>query len=161
MPRGSVSPYPKRNAKIYEMWNEGLRGTEIGRKFGMTRSAVIGVVHRAPAGVITRTIADFVPKPKAKPIPRITIAKVAAPIPVPDVAPVLLGAPGDLLDSGCKFIEGDPLNGGRMCGCAVHKRGSSWCAHHYKNYVRNPVQPKARKQNDRTHYSAGTTTAWC
>lgn len=38
-----------RNEKILALWNQGLSGSKVAQRLGITRSAVLGVIHRARA----------------------------------------------------------------------------------------------------------------
>ena len=62
--------------RIKALWLEGKSASEIGPRFGMSRSAICGAVYRMGLG---REKAAGVPKPKAAPRPR----KPAAPKPHP------------------------------------------------------------------------------
>lgn len=53
---------PERTAALIALWNEELSTSEIGRRLGITKNAVIGKVHRL--GLTQRR-----PSPKAKPEP--------------------------------------------------------------------------------------------
>jgi GcrA cell cycle regulator len=53
---------PERAAALIALWNEDLSTSEIGRRLGITKNAVIGKVHRL--GLTQRR-----PSPKAKPEP--------------------------------------------------------------------------------------------
>jgi hypothetical protein len=59
----SSPTYPERNEQIVKLWNNGLTSRMIGDQFGITRNAVLGVVHRN-INAVTREIKRMKPRPK-------------------------------------------------------------------------------------------------
>lgn len=134
--------------KLRALWDEGLTGGQISRRFRgrYSRNAIIGKVHRM--GLPLRgnpykarqkrqqqrpaKIASKVVKPKTA-VSAVTkaIASVAVlPLPVEETAPIGLKTLLELEDEDCRWFYGDPKVVKRgFCGCKAIP-GTSWCAKH-------------------------------
>ncbi len=111
---------PERTAALIALWNEGLPASEIGRRLGVTKNAVVGKVHRLG-----------LPK-RQSPIP-------SKPRPVADVVKL------DTLGSNmCSWPEGEPGEEGfHFCGEPV-VHGKPYCAAHCaRAYVKPSKDRKA------------------
>lgn len=133
--------------QVYEQWNAGDSASIIASRFGKSRNAIIGLIHRAPAHLITRDRKAPTNIRRQAPVERFSVKPL--PVHKPELtAPEPIGPVGESSD-GCQFIFGDThTSEWRMCGCAVHKKGSSWCEYHYVKHVRNPIQPNRRRTTD-------------
>lgn len=96
---------PERTAALIALWNENLSTSEIGRRLGITKNAVIGKVHRL--GLPQRR-----PSPKLKPEP-LHVLKL------------------DALRAGmCSWPIGEPGEEGfHFCGSPATP-GKPYCAEH-------------------------------
>ncbi|ATQ70282.1 GcrA cell cycle regulator [Methylosinus trichosporium OB3b] len=145
-----------RIATVARLWAEGCTAAQIAAEIGggITRSAVIGKVHRlglparergvrtkaARAAIITPPPAQAVKRPAEKAAPVV----VARPAPVPALAPpvdcgetALVASILDLVEGQCRW----PLAAG-FCG-RPSAGGKSYCAHHALRSVnpRGPMRP--------------------
>lgn len=102
---GSAEWTPERTAALIALWNEELSTSEIGRRLGITKNAVIGKVHRL--GLQQRRPS---PKPKEEVVHYLRL---------------------DRLHTGmCSWPIGEPGDADfHFCGEAVVP-GKPYCAHH-------------------------------
>lgn len=119
----SVEWTPERIAALIALWNESLPTSEIGRRLGVTKNAVIGKVHRL--GLAKRR-----PSPKA------------------DTEAVRLVRLDSLGANMCSWPVGNPGDEDfHFCGAEVVP-GKPYCAHHCAvAYVRTP--PASRDSSGR------------
>jgi GcrA cell cycle regulator len=146
---------PQRLETLRTLWTEGHSASEIAQHLGgVTRNAVIGVVHRRgwkkridpnsnstgrTERVRQKRKARRVAAPRLNPAPKIKLpADLAAARAIP-MSDVLLC---DAAPSMCKFMAGDPAHDPRVCGRAT-MRGRVYCADHVALcYV--PADPKKK-----------------
>lgn len=135
---------------VVSLWNEGTTSGEISAALGISRSAVMGIVHRAKRlGKIKR-------KPRAKPI--VAATPMAAPKPAPAISPrkkvtlaivsiqrdpempkkpapppppqLPLYQPKTITQLGpfdCRWIRAD----NKYCGHPARSARTPWCDEHY------------------------------
>jgi GcrA cell cycle regulator len=132
--------------KLRALWNEGLTGGQISRRFcgRYSRNAIIGKVHRMGLPLRGRDsdakrrvkrikeIKAEKAKPKAavSPVTKAIASVVAMPLPVEETAPIGLKTLLELEDEDCRWFYGDPKVVKRgFCGCKTVP-GTSWCAKH-------------------------------
>lgn len=134
--------------KLRKLWEEGLSGGQISKRFDglYSRNAIIGKVHRM--GLPLRgnpykarkkrqqqrpaKIAAKVAKPKAavSAVTKAIASVVAMPLPVEETAPTGLKTLHELEPDDCRWFYGDPKQTPRgFCGCKTVP-GTSWCAKH-------------------------------
>lgn len=157
-----------RETQLVEMWQSGLTGSQIAKRLGgVTRSAVIGKVHRM--GMARKTNLGLARKLGAKksrkrkgakrPVLKFGRERTEAPVkpsPLPPERekPAQLFHLADLEDHQCRYYDGDPKQSdGGYCGCAT-ATGSSYCAEHHAVVY----QPIAR--TERLRRSPGDITMW-
>ena len=131
--------------------------SQVGARFGVTRNAVLGLVHRTrklgievvtfcpPARSIGSNIVAIRPTLPV-PTPRLPVVRTPAPVvcevpaPVVPIANSTMSGPVSLVDAGprqCRAIEGES-DEGLCCGAEVEGRGS-WCARH-RAVFRSPAK---------------------
>lgn len=132
--------------KLRALWNEGLTGGQISRRFcgRYSRNAIIGKVHRMGLPLRGRDsdakrrvkrikeIKAEKAKPKAavSPVTKAIAAVAVLPLPVEETAPIGLKTLLDLEEKDCRWFYGDPRQVKRgFCGCKT-VLGTSWCAKH-------------------------------
>ena len=132
------------------LWDEGVLTTEIGRRVGCSKHAVVGFAHRngwpprpSPLGRRKGEVREAVPRLPDKPHRRPQEGEVrrASPktLPAPRAAcnPLPLAAP-TVVFRHCQWTD-SPGRPWRFCG-APATRGA-WCAeHHARAYTRSPRQ---------------------
>jgi GcrA cell cycle regulator len=168
-PPGVLWPEPRVEA-LKRAWREGLSASQIAGRLGggLTRSAVIGKLHRLglcggrkPSAPRTPATSPATPGLRVRPGP--TLLKMVWPQPDPDVAPPRVGrlaagaapppsAPGAkyLRDMGpreCRFGLGDPGegHGALQLFCAAPTTGHVYCAHHRAIAILPPLSPREQK----------------
>lgn len=131
-------------AEVKELWYaEELTADEIGRRFGVSRNAIIGLSNRR--GWAGRSLGE----PRAKKFPPTIayndetdtpVAKgppvTPAPAPVPQTTPPppppprpsRSSAAGLWRPDSCQWIEGDPRRDAK-CGGRIARTGAAYCAH--------------------------------
>ena len=118
---------PEACDKLKAMWTAGNSGSEIARVLGngLTRSAVMGKVHRM--GLKTHPIGLHL---------AVSTKKASVPLPKPKPGPIEHFPPAIFPETWaekdqCKHISGDPLAPNwNMCGNVV-KPGSNYCPYHH------------------------------
>lgn len=110
----------ERRAELVRLWNEGKTALEIGKEWGISRSAVIGQIYRMRK-VGGETIRSVVRQVRLRDV-------TAREGETPERAPLN----GDVTDrEGCRYVLGDPGDDDwHYCG-KKRKSGSSYCAHHH------------------------------
>lgn len=154
-----TAPWPEeRLAKLVELWKEGLSATQCSKALGdgLTRSAVIGMVHRRPDlfakrgspinKATLRRRPENSPKLRSKrwekavvTLAPVTIETVPAVFPTPEPPVIqwpILQEPGipfmELRETTCKYpLEGPTKPPYRFCGASAVE-GHSWCKEHKK-----------------------------
>lgn len=130
----------QRKTIVTTMWNAGETSTHIADTFGVSRSAILGLIHRM--GLSNRRVVT----PRAARKPKATTkfnfatnASKAAPKPVerePYVYRETVVTPAeqrlsfdDIVDGRCKYAHGDtpPYS---FCGAKSAALGGSWCETH-------------------------------
>ena len=134
---------PERIAELTRLWNDGLATSEIGKRLGISKNAVVGKAHRLhlsarPSPIrrmILRSPIVRAPRPVAE--PRHHAAVPAAPQPAPMPERVV-----ELSNQACKWPIGHPNEPGfHFCGERAIV-GKPYCqAHTAVAYVR--AKPKA------------------
>lgn len=151
---GGMSWTPDRREEAAKLWNDGYSASQIARKLGrgITRNAVIGVIHRsglskrstpsAPARVAAgKALRNRLPaKPKPAPAPRTSVPPVRvsetrtyAPPPTRPLPPAPPSGPGrrtilTIRAGECRWPIGDPAEPGfTLCGC---KTEATYCEGH-------------------------------
>ncbi len=135
---------PERIAELTKLWNEGLATSEIGKRLGISKNAVVGKAHRLHLSarpspirrVMMRSALPRPPRPVAE--PRHVLPAVAhAPTPAPQPERVV-----ELSNQTCKWPIGHPNETGfHFCGERAIV-GKPYCqAHTAIAYVR--AKPKA------------------
>lgn len=113
--------------RIIELAKAGVTRKDIGAKFGLSRSALCGILWRRGIAPAARP-AKGAKKPAHK-LARLKTAKPSNPVPVKFTNLVNLESPGvswgDLQLSHCRW----PLDGDRWCGQT--KREGSYCFLHF------------------------------
>ncbi len=111
---------PKRISTLIALWDEGITTTEIGRRLGITKNAVVGKVHRL--GLAKRRASTQTRK-AAETSEIISLGRLGAGM--------------------CSWPEGDPRKDDlRFCGQKT-VTGRPYCAEHCaKAYVRNTKSEK-------------------
>lgn len=132
--------------KLRALWNEGLTGGQISRRFcgRYSRNAIIGKVHRmglplrgrdSDAKRRVKRIKEIkAEKAKTKdavsPVTKAIAAVAVLPLPVEETAPIGLKTLLDLEEKDCRWFYGDPRQVKRgFCGCKAIP-GTNWCAKH-------------------------------
>jgi len=134
----------ERNEKISELWEKGYTSGEIARKLGITRSAVMGLIHRFRANgenISRRKEQRFAvepPKEEVEPMvkqfdkpdrpPKIK----AMPLPEEPPAPPMTGGNCTFMGltyRSCRYIIG-PVRGLDTIYCGEPKAGRSFCKEH-------------------------------
>ena len=125
----SVDWTEDRIAILTQLWSEGIATSEIGRRLGVTKNAVVGKVHRLG-----------LPK-RQSPIQRKPAKKKKAP--EPEIITM-----DKLRNDMCAWPIGDPgLPGFHFCG-AKSTEGKPYCEPHCEQaYVRNMKDDKRRAAN--------------
>ena len=125
----SVDWTEDRIAILTQHWSEGIATSEIGRRLGVTKNAVVGKVHRLG-----------LPK-RQSPIQRKPAKKKKAP--EPEIITM-----DKLRNDMCAWPIGDPgLPGFHFCG-AKSTEGKPYCEPHCEQaYVRNMKDDKRRAAN--------------
>lgn len=129
-----------RNQKIIDMWNEKQTSPEIAKAMGMTRSAVMGVVHRhGERKTISKTKASLpAPAPAPKPAKVQKPAPIKVAVPVPEKISPIKKQGKNIMDLGpfdCRWVFDD----GSFC--LEKKANKSYCTEHSK-IVYVPVYKK-------------------
>lgn len=156
----------ERETQLVEMWQSGLTGSQIAKRLGgVTRSAVIGKVHRmglaARGTPIKRTRKLGARKSTKRKSPGLKFGKERteapvkpSPLPSEREKPARLFQLAELEDHQCRYYYGDPKQSdGGYCGCAT-ATGSSYCTEHHAVVY----QPAAR--TERLRRSPGDITMW-
>lgn len=133
---------PERKQIVITLWNEGQTAESIGSVFGVSRSAILGVVHRMG---LQKRRGDARPRANRKPITKFNFASgkggrepLATVAKDPFVHRETVVAPEDqriafeaLEDGRCKYAHGDdpPYS---FCGAKAVAFGVSWCATHFQ-----------------------------
>ena len=136
-------------AKLRGLWDEGHPTAEIGRRLGVSKSAVIGKVHRLrlpgrPSPIIQAAPTESRPRPKRAPIPNlaemmsIQVCGHAAGQPgaptngEPGAAPLSLPVRSKTIARTCCWPIGDPgTRGFRFCDTSAIL-GKPYCEDHAK-----------------------------
>jgi GcrA cell cycle regulator len=135
-------------ADLMRLWNEGLSTSEIGKRLGITKNAVVGKAHRlhlsARPSPIKRVALRLPLVKPALPKPAMTTAPVASPAaqPAPQTAPT--SAPKravEMTPHSCRWPIGHPGDSGfHFCGDSALP-GKPYCSTHAAAaYVK--VKPK-------------------
>ena len=111
----------ERNEAIGDMWQENqLTASQIANEFGITKGAVMGVIHRLRAsGRVLDHRSD-----KKKPVAYQTFKSKLAP---PNTGVTIMG----LTSRSCRYILGD-IDGENTIYCGDPIDGRSWCLKHRK-----------------------------
>jgi GcrA cell cycle regulator len=143
---------PERIAELTKLWNDGLATSEIGKRLGISKNAVVGKAHRLHLSarpspirrVMMRSALPRPPRPIAEP------RAVAAPAEARSPSPVAAATPApaqpervvELSNQTCKWPIGHPNEAGfHFCGERAIV-GKPYCqAHTSIAYVR--AKPKA------------------
>ncbi len=140
---------PERIADLTRLWNEGLTTSEIGKRLGISKNAVVGKAHRmhlsARPSPIKRSARPALPRPHM-PVPR-----TAVPVSRPTSAKPMTAAPlvrkqpqrvVELSNQGCRWPIGHPGEAGFHFCNERALVGKPYCADHASMaYVK--VKPKA------------------
>ena len=82
---------PERIADLTRLWNEGLTTSEIGKRLGISKNAVVGKAHRmhlsARPSPIKRSSRPTLPRPQTS-VPRTPAQVVRRPLTPPLAAPL-------------------------------------------------------------------------
>lgn len=131
---------------------DGMSASQIARYMnqGKSRNAVIGRIHRKGWSLPAHRQLKSADGPPVKRV-RVYKAKVD---PVPEViapAPLLfLGAPGEHVERGCQYIDGDLAVDGKMCGHPVTHKRFAYCEGHAHLCL---VKPNNKKRDPATKNS--------
>ena len=141
-----------RNKEIITLWGLGWKGSQIAKKLKISRSAVMGTIHRAREDGIDVPRRPHVPAEEKPPenVKRLTKAPSSAlnpppapvavePIPAdikvaftpPPPPPPKRGKPKKILELGafdCRWI----VSPGRYCGEHAVSARTPWCEEHYQ-----------------------------
>lgn len=141
----------QRKKIVATMWNEGQSSTEIANTFGVSRSSILGLVHRMGLSNRRAVTPRVASNPKAPTKFNFASNKAkAAPKPPaePYVARETIVTPpdqrlsfDDLIDGRCKYAHGEshPYT---FCGAKSAVPGGSWCeTHHHKVFGTKPMVP--------------------
>ena len=141
---------PERIAELTKLWNDGLATSEIGKRLGISKNAVVGKAHRLHLSarpspirrVMMRSALPRPPRPIAEPRALVAHAvhgEVRAPAPAPAPQPERVV---ELSNQSCKWPIGHPNESGfHFCGERAIV-GKPYCqAHTAIAYVR--TKPKA------------------
>ena len=153
--------FKERNEKIVDLWNTGLTATEIGKRFKISRNAVMGVIHRVRGkgeDVQKRVIPKIIVKPPTRGGP-LMVRKIMAKIktkrkkedtqqmPLPFFAPASPASGNcsimELTLFTCRYVIGDTMGINTVyCGDIVD--GRSYCTAHKKlcYHYANPIAVK-------------------
>lgn len=135
---------PEQIADLMRLWNDGLSTSEIGKRLGITKNAVVGKAHRlhlsARPSPIKRVAMRLPLVKPALPRPVVTVAPVAAPTPVAQPATAPKRAV-EMTPHSCRWPVGHPGDAGfHFCGDSALP-GKPYCATHAAAaYVK--VKPK-------------------
>lgn len=140
---------------VRTLWDQGLSGSQIGRRIGRTRNSILGLARRLglPSRDQIKSATDSANmqwmlrrRRKAKPISGASLRRKApeprhqtpaTPVEAPAHPPVALL---DLKPWHCRY----PVEGG-FCGAKTCSRGSrKWCAHHADIVYRGFPERKER-----------------
>lgn len=129
-----------RKARIIDLWNAGKSTGQIAAEYGLSKGTVCGMLYRArKAGenVRGRKPVEGVGTGGTKlrggkvSMTRVRqLSKPAAPPLVVGSLPSVAGRLMELTARECRWIDGDPRNGGTFCGQPTDV-GKSWCGHHH------------------------------
>lgn len=161
-----MSEQVARNEEVIALWNKGNSGDDIGAKLGMSRAAVIGVIHRARYNGIkvrsgrnarSQSSEKKLGRPANQPKPKMeTVVRVV----VPDTLrlglehldcferqPLMkaagqIGIDYDLAEKdSCMWPTwSGPDKKGDVCGLPVQGNGIPYCNHHYRCAYRPSVK---------------------
>lgn len=130
---------PNKFQQLLDYNEEGLSASQIGRRLGCSRNAVIGKLMRKKVklkGAREVWVRDCVPHaPKTGGYTR-AATEVAR---VLDEPPSLEMAPIDIGTNQCRWMSNDPQHGGTYCG-HVTAIGESYCPHHRARAFQ-PIKP--------------------
>jgi hypothetical protein len=156
------------------MWESGLSSGEIAKSLGVTRGAVMGVIHRIKGNgrvfhrVAKKVVTVAQPQEEVKPMvknprpiePKIKVHKPApAPAPLPK-PPKLDGGVTmfELTPKSCRYILG-PVNGDNTRYCGEPKVSTAYCKHHKAlcYYTLKPKSDTGHNVGDPKRIGDGTT----
>lgn len=124
---------PERVSSLMALWGEGVSTSEIGRRLGVTKNAVVGKVHRL--GLPKRNSPIKAEKPETGG----TVTPIAA-APVPSADAVQMD---NLRPGMCRWPEGEPgTESFHFCGQPIVPE-KPYCAHHCERaYVKSTKDRK-------------------
>lgn len=145
---------PEEVEQLRALLKEGrLTATEIGRKLGKTRSAIIGKVYRlklalpgclSPEARASRTFRTPRVEAVRRPVQVPVLPKVPREPPPPETPPVARPAsarPRVALFKDCQWYHGSPRDGDFSKCCNPVYAQSPYCEDHYQR-VYQPIQPR-------------------
>lgn len=137
--------WPERTALLRELWDRGWSANRIAQELGsgLSRSAVIGKVHRLK---LTRRKASpsvkvIRPHPKHRPVRRekFQMQIPGPPRPLPKTSPPApQSSPVSFMDAGpehCRWINGEPAGPDTIFCGAPKQDGSSYCPYHFDRSI--------------------------
>jgi GcrA cell cycle regulator len=131
-PRNSRNPrWPcEQIERLKALWDEGrLSASQMAHRLGISRSAVLGKVHRM--GLATHKVKQQAkpPKPAPKAKKQLPPAMPTLELPPPPEPPFVGIVFDELTPNSCRYPQGD----GPFVFCGQPKQdGSSYCAHHHR-----------------------------
>ena len=139
---------PERIADLTRLWNEGLTTSEIGKRLGISKNAVVGKAHRmhlsARPSPIKRSARPTLPRPQTS-VPRTPAQIVRRPLTTPLATPPPARKQPhrvvELSNQGCRWPIGHPGEAGFHFCNERALVGKPYCADHAAmDYVK--VKPK-------------------
>ena len=119
----------ERKTLIKRLWADGLNARAIGNQIGMSKSAVLGVIHRMRAAGETVERRHKAPKKEAPKMPPILVKPPEDPAPHNERISLF-----DLRASDCRYPFGSMASGYTYCGAPKEK--GAYCAEHYARIYR-------------------------
>lgn len=149
---------PKDYQKLLVLWNSGKTGTQIGDVLGLSRSSVMGRIHRAKLyGIKVKgapiRIDVVAPPPRKVKNRRIIREAKAAGLPLPEPPPIVTATKDQLRRSvglmqltpmSCRYILND--NPSKAIFCGAPKEKGSYCGEHAALCYHKPVARVERKK---------------
>ncbi len=132
-------------ADLMRLWNDGLSTSEIGKRLGITKNAVVGKAHRlhlsARPSPIKRVAMRLPLVKQPMPKPAVAVAPVAAPAPAPQAHSAAPKRAVEMTPHSCRWPIGHPGDSGfHFCGDSALP-GKPYCSTHAAAaYVK--VKPK-------------------
>lgn len=139
---------PEQIADLMRLWNDGLSTSEIGKRLGITKNAVVGKAHRlhlsARPSPIKRVAMRLPLVKQPLPRPAVAVAPVSAPVQAAPQPQTTSSAPKravEMTPHSCRWPIGHPGDSGfHFCGDSALP-GKPYCSTHAAAaYVK--VKPK-------------------